>query len=132
MSTRTKIRALLIDPSFQSVREAFIDGGFESLQEAVGGSIEIAHDFPNGDVLYVDEDGLAKAHDAMSGRDDASRAYMFDVGAHQPFAGRGVIVGAEDAEGRHTDAGMAVGEVKDMVSFIAPAAASAPQGGLPN
>lgn len=132
MAARFRIKAVLIDPALQSVRETFIGHGLEALQEAVGGMVEIAHEFPNGDVLYVDEEGLLKAQDAILGREDAARAFVFDIGAHQPFAGRGVIVGAEDEDGRHTDARTSAREIIPMVSFMAPAVASAPTGGLPN
>lgn len=89
-------RALFIDSKAGTVIETEIpnDDRLSALQKAVDGSIEAATDFPDGDVLYVDEEGLLK-----------DPKYFFDIGAHQPFAGNGIIVGREiDDEGTLADA----------------------------
>ena len=56
----------------------------ENLQEVVEGYIELACHFPNGDILYVNEEGRLKGID-----------YFFIIeGGNQPYAGNGVITGS--------------------------------------
>ena len=97
------MRAVAIDPLNRSVTELDLDGSVESICASLDCAMfQIAHVFETGDTLYVDEDGISRAQDALAGRDGAERAFAFDVDAHQPFYGRGVILGPEDEEGRHT------------------------------
>lgn len=78
------------------------------LQRLVGGYIEVAHRFPNGDILYVDEEGLFK-----------DPTHFFAVsGAHQPFAGNGVILGPEDSEGEETPAQTPVARIRHLVRWL--------------
>lgn len=99
------MRVILIDPRERSVAERDVEMTLESLHELVEGYIEVACRFHNGDVLYVNEEGLFKF------------AEHFDVGAHQPFAGPGVIVGPENAEGWHQDARSSLEEIKAIIRF---------------
>jgi hypothetical protein len=125
------MRAIIIDPFKRSVMETDIDGSAGSICEALGCDVlEIAHQFETGDTLYVDESGLSRAQDALNGSEDGERAYAFDVGAHQPFLGKGVILGPEDQTGRHTDAVMPTSRLFSTV-FLIPAAAKATGIGLP-
>jgi len=81
------MRAILIDAKNMEIREVEIDGSLESLQKAVGGLIETAMYLENGDVMFVNEDGLALFD------------YFFEItGGHQPFAGNGIVVG-DDGNG---------------------------------
>lgn len=125
------MRAIIIDPFKRSVLETDIDGSAKSICEALGcDMLEIAHQFETGDTLYVDENGIARAQDATSGSDDAERAFAFDVGAHQAFFGKGVILGPEDENGSNTDAVMPTSRLFSIV-FLAPAATTANAGGKP-
>ena len=57
------------------------------MQRFVGGDIEVAFQWGNGDVLYVDEEGLLKPQE-----------HWFAVPVErpdQPFAGNGLVVGRE-------------------------------------
>lgn len=119
------MRSLVIDPSEQSLRERDLGRRLEDLQAAVGGDIEWAHEFENGDVLYVDEEGLGRAEMAFVGGTEAARAYFFDVGAHQKFAGKGLIVGAEGADGKHGPAASSVQDIAARLQFFAPMASVA-------
>ena len=114
------MRVILIDPATKTVVEANRDTRFDALQDAVRGSIEIAHYFDNGDVLYVNGNGLLELEDALKGETEIERAYLFDLQAHQPFAGRGIIVG-EEVDGVHQDAKTTLEEVRSLISFPAPA-----------
>jgi hypothetical protein len=122
------MRAIAIDPFAGTVREIDTQTDYRSLQRLVGGDIEPAHQFPNGDVLYVNEDGIAAAEEAMAGRADAARSGWFEMGLHQAFAGPGVIVGAEDGEGVHGNAPTPLADVVGKVGFMVPASFAAEEG----
>lgn len=114
------MRAIIIDPFRRSVLETDLDGSATSVTEALScDRMQIAHEFETGDTLYVDEDGISRGIDALRGREAEERAYAFDVGAHQPFLGRGVILGPEDGEGRHTDAVIHTSRLSGII-FLAP------------
>lgn len=57
------------------------------LQALVGGSIEGAYQWENGDVLYVDEEGLLK--------DQILGFFAIPERPDQPLAGNGMLVGRE-------------------------------------
>lgn len=81
------------------------------LQKAVGGPIEIAHEFPKGDVCFVDEEGLFKGY-----------TYGFQiVGSHQEFfVGNGVVVGREYPNSSKTrPPSITLEELKSVVRFAA-------------
>lgn len=97
-----------------------MDGTAAAVSQIVGGHrLHTAFEFETGDTLYVDEDAFAKGHDAILGLDDEGRAYAFDIGAHQSFLGKGVILGPEDGRGRHTGAVMLTSRLAGIV-FMAP------------
>lgn len=121
------MRVILIDPARQSMKEADLPVDLDNLQEAVGGLIEYAHMFDNGDSLIVNEEGFLEYMDAMRGREPAEKAFMFDIGAHQPFAGKGIIVGPEN-NGIHTDAISSINEIGSRLTFIVPGAFGAHDG----
>jgi hypothetical protein len=84
------MKGYLIDSTQREIREVeYVTQPMESplsLQSHIGGYIEVAHGWENGDVLFVDEEGLLKP-----------QLYFFriDVRQDQPFAGNGVVVGRE-------------------------------------
>lgn len=94
------MRAILIDAKNKTVTETQVHG-LPGLQNAVGGYIECAHDFDNGDTCYVNEEGLFQFEDF----------FMID-GAHQPFAGNGIIVGLDQESGETTDAKAEINDLK--------------------
>jgi hypothetical protein len=108
-------KAILIDPRDLSVRYVDCVPAFGAMQELIGGDLEIAHVFPSGDVLYVDEEGLTK--DLRPGPDD--KATCFCIHAHQVFAGRGLIVG-EDESGQPCDVTVTVPEIMMRIRFAFP------------
>lgn len=93
---------------------------YKDLQEMVMGPLQLAHVFENGDHLYVNENGLHDLPEALEGKMEIERAYLFDLGAHQAFAGKGVIVGAEDQSGLHQDARCSVEVLRGITTFLAP------------
>lgn len=85
------MKAISINSATQTVRVVEYNG-LSDLQRLVGGSIEVAYQWPNGDVLYVDEEGLLKPQEHF---------FLLAERSDQPLAGDGVIVGAE----QETEAG---------------------------
>lgn len=63
--------------------------GIKDLYRMVGGPIELAMHWSNGDVIYVNEEGLLMN----------LPNWFTVIGGHQPFAGNGVLVGREVEEG---------------------------------
>lgn len=101
------MRAIIIDAKKQEVREEDIRGGLKSLQQIVGGFIERACCPDDTHDLFVDEEGLLKHPE-----------YFFEYeGAHQPFAGNGVIVSHDD-EGETKAATLSLDEVRSHVKFM--------------
>lgn len=78
----------LIDVMAQTITPFDFDG-LADLQRAVGGSIEAAANWANGDVLFVDEEGLYKHRSGF---------WLLPERPDQMLAGNGVLVGRE-AEG---------------------------------
>jgi hypothetical protein len=77
--------AILIDVAAREIRE-IENTGLDALQAAVGGNIEAAYYWENGDVLFVDEEGLFKPQ---------TNFFRVPMRDDQPFAGNGVVVGKE-------------------------------------
>lgn len=85
--------ALLIDATARTIR-AVEYRTLEDMQGFLGGSIQPAYQWPNGDTLYVDEEGLYKHTDW----------FRISVRTDQPLAGNGLLVGAETGAGLRTAA----------------------------
>jgi len=86
-------KAILIDVAARTITEVECDTLHDGAQKAIGGYIETAHMWPNGDVLFVDEDGLSKPQ---------RHFFRFALRRNpQPLAGNGIIIGREieDDEG---------------------------------
>lgn len=106
------MRLIQIDSDKQEIRERHVEGGADALlpvlQACVGGYIETAHVLPNGDYLFVDEDGLFKKYE---------NGFRM-AGARDPFlVGSGVIVGGPDREGNETSARSSLQEIRERVQF---------------
>jgi hypothetical protein len=117
------MKAIFIDPVNQTVNEVNISTS-DDIARIVRGHIAIAVTHDNGDSLYVNDDGIGEFEDAMLGKDEAFRAYLFDVQAHQRFAGYGLIVGEND-DGEMAPALTEVDDIRRIVSFYVPRASMA-------
>jgi hypothetical protein len=100
------MKAIIIDSKKQEIRETEIDGKLAGLQAAVGGYIELVRLEDEQD-LYVNEEGLLHGE----------QKFFFYHGAHQPFAGNGIICGHDD-EGNTTGTSMQVEAVRARVKFL--------------
>jgi hypothetical protein len=109
--------AYLIDSTARTI-SAVTFKDLAALKALVGGFIEVACQWPNGDTLYVDEEGLLK---------EGQRFFaMVNVRPDQAFAGNGVLVGREE-EGEQFPAGyinhppmMTIDELRACVQFPGP------------
>lgn len=123
------MNAIVIDPFHRSVIIVELEITIANLSDAINADkLEIAHEFETGDILYVNEDGIARAEDAMQGREEGEHAFAFDVGAHQPFFGKGVIVGPLDDNGQHGSVVMDASRLSGTV-FLSPRVATPVSGG---
>lgn len=100
------MKAIVIDSKLQNVHEVDIDGKLESLQSAVGGYIELV-ELGGAEDLYVNEEGLI----------NGTQEFFIFSGAHQPFAGNGIIIGS-DGEGGQVSTLLTVEYVKSKVKFV--------------
>jgi hypothetical protein len=106
------MRVIKIDSVNRTISEIELNNEDENklkgLQSIVEGLIEVAHELPNGDTLFVNEEGLMY-----------SPMHFFEIkGAHQPFAGNGVIAGYDFESGDSTDAESSLSQVRSIVSFL--------------
>lgn len=102
-----RLRAIHIDAVNLRVREITI-GGLEDMQKAVGGYIEVACHLPNGDCVFVDEEGLLKEPED----------FFTIKGGHQPFAGSGLVLGGTDEDGNSLPVKSTLREIDDAVQFL--------------
>jgi hypothetical protein len=91
-------RAILIDAVARQVREVELPDGegarLAFLNGAIGGYLEVGYMWPNGDTLFVDEDGL---------RHDWPHGFVLPLALFGgQFLGSGVVVGREvEGDGPH-------------------------------
>ena len=102
------MRALSIDPYRCEVTEIDISPGLEAIQSAVYGSIEYFHQFPNGDIAYVN----ANAQGLFDAR--------FGLGGSKTAPGFGVVVGSVGLDNDRAPAVSSVGELRSLVRFAVP------------
>lgn len=104
------MKALLIDTKSLTVGEVDYTG-LADMQRLIGGYIEAAYEWDNGDVLYVDEEGLLK---------DDQRFFRITVRRDQALAGNGLLVGPEIGETLKTRTPtMTVVELRAIVTWLA-------------
>ncbi len=105
------MRAILIDPLTQEVREVQIKAELKEYYNVIGNGCNLVDcplKFENGDALYIDDEGL----------------YHENIGAFimrdwdNPVMGRALIVGT-DQEGNTVDAVTDIEEVKYNLMFLA-------------
>jgi len=108
------MRGILIDPWLKSVTQVEVSEDFRDiyrkLSNPLGPKVDcfcIGMNWPNGDALYVDDEGLLKPG-----------MRLFEIGRidGQPLAGNGLILGS-DAEGNSIDAKSLLVEIETSVSF---------------
>ena len=115
------MRVILIEPATKTIAERDQETDLKSLQSAVGGPIEYACDFRNGDSLIVNENGFFEMNAALRGMMPAEKAFLFSLDGIR-YAGTGIIVGVEDSSGNHNPAKSTLEDIQNRVMFFEPAA----------
>ena len=101
------MKAILIDSINKEVKEIEIGKGIEAMYEFLKCQyFTVGSYLDKQDAIFVDDEGL------MNGTD----VFFTYEGAHQPFAGNGLIMGCDD-EGESVDCKISFAEVKDKVKF---------------
>ncbi len=99
-------KAILIDSKLRTVSLIEV-GDFRDIQRKIGcDCFTMAFDLPKHDICYVDDEGLFSNPETF---------FTYE-GAHQPFAGNGIICGG-DSEGETCDVKITLGEVVKSVKF---------------
>lgn len=103
------MKAILIDSTNREVREVEIRKELKDIYAVMDVSmIEVATYLPNGDCIYCDGEGLFGM--------DADSVF-FDVNAHQPFIGNGLVVGTNHNTGSTVSAKSTADEIRNLVTF---------------
>ena len=101
------MKAILIDSINKEVKEVEIGKGIDEMYKFLNCQcFTIASYLPKEDAIFVDDEGLMNGTDVF---------FTFE-GAHQPFAGNGLICGS-DKDGETTDCKIDIDEVKSKVQF---------------
>jgi len=100
---------LVIDSAARTVTAECIPDTLEALQECVGGYIETGWQFPNGDVVFVNEEGLLQQ---PPGKD-----WFHIQGLYQPFVGNGVCIGHNE-EGESVDVKTSLEDLQKLIRFV--------------
>ena len=101
------MKAFLIDSINKEVKEVEIGKGIDEMYKFLNCQcFTIATYLPKDDAIFVDDEGL------MNGTD----VFFTYEGAHQPFAGNGLIMGCDDM-GESVDCKVSLDEVKNKVNF---------------
>ena len=104
-----QVKAIVIDPFNQQVYEKEIgQDHLPDMKAIVGGYIEAAGRFDNGDVLFVNEEGLFKKNQKFFNVSELSPS---------PLAGVGFVLG-HDEEGAGQDAGMSDLDLAMKVEWV--------------
>lgn len=82
-------KGYLIDSARCLIREVTYNTA-DDMRKLIGGYLEVASTLSNGDVLYVDEEGLLKS---------GLRYFLFSLRPDQVLAGNGLLVGEEVHDG---------------------------------
>ena len=102
------MKAILIDSINREVKEVEIGKGIDEMYKFLQCEcFTIASYLDKQDAIFVDDEGL------MNGTD----SFFTYEGAHQPFAGNGLIMGCDDM-GESEDCKVDLTEVKNKVKFF--------------
>ena len=102
------MRAIWINSTRNSIIELQLsdEDVLSSLQKYVGGYITVAVDLPNGDTIYVDDEGLLKGNVDF---------FEHKLG-YQPYAGNGVIVNTTKS-GKSASAKSSITDIRNNITF---------------
>lgn len=100
-------KVIVIDTRNKTFRAAAVND-LKEMQAIVGGRIERAHILPNGDEVYVNEEGTFEENPPL----------FYIHKAHQPFCGDAYVIGPVNGRGDNTDVQSQVEDIKELTSFM--------------
>lgn len=103
------MRAILIDPFTKSVEEVTTNGKLDDIYRLLNVELITTVTLSDTDALFLDDEGLFVPKEQQE--------YFHWTGSMQPFAGRGLILGA-DWEGESADAEIDIDTVRKRVHFL--------------
>lgn len=114
-------KALFINAASREITEVSIDdmvqSGVRDLRRMVGGGIELAAHWRNGDVLFCKTEWM---------RDPCAHFFrVLDVRGATPIGGNAVLVGPDHPDRGSRDARMTVEEAREQIGFLSRADADA-------
>lgn len=99
------MKAILINPFDQSIKEVDYTGDFRQIYTLIDASVFDVARISRRDGIFVDDNGLFNA------------SHFFEhADYHSPLAGKGLIVGC-DEQGESVDCETSVEEVKSKIKF---------------
>jgi len=104
------MKAFLIDPVARTITEVDYDGDYKSIYrliECQTFTVALINDHTTDDV-FVDDDGLLVSGEV--------HAFQF-IGAHQPYAGKGLVVGEPGDEGETMPATTTLEYLQNITHF---------------
>lgn len=106
-----KITAILIDPVQKVVAPIEYDLDGDPVEQ-INGIIEsrtytVANINDHGDGIFLDDEGLFVENPD----------FFHYIGAHQPFAGKGLVLGCNMETGETTESQISISQVRAMVKF---------------
>ena len=101
------MKAILINAKTKEVKEVEMGRDYKEIYEQLDCTMfQIGTYLPKRDAIFVDEEGLLNGTDVF---------FTYE-GAHQPFAGNGLVMGCDNV-GESTDCKIKINEVKRKVKF---------------
>ena len=101
------MKAILINAKTKEVKEVEMGKDYREIYKQLECEMfQIGTYLPKNDAIFVDEEGLMNGTDVF---------FTFE-GAHQPFAGNGLVMGC-NSKGESVDCKVDIDEVKNKVKF---------------
>jgi len=100
-------KAILIDVNEQSVKEIYLVADLDSMYNAIECDCFTTAEINENNDVFVDDNGLFTK----------DKFFNYE-GAHQPFAGNGLILGIDHETGESIDTNLTIEEVKAKVTFL--------------
>lgn len=100
-----KIKAIIIDPHLRLIIQTEVEDSLEGLQHAIGDNqIELVY-LDDGNIMYVDSEGLFKQN---------QRFFIYN---NRPFAGKAIVLGDDPENGKTVSTKSSVTDIASHVQF---------------
>lgn len=102
------MRAILINPFTREISEIQVDGSLDSIAQAIGAKLlQINYEFPNFDVVHVDDDAPSKN----------LKSWFHITGTEKPYPGKALILGTTES-GYDADAKSSLETIQSKIVFL--------------